>query len=132
MSLVGQRGTRDGQRPGTGGWTGVGLALSTFTPFPEPWWRRRLSGPGSRFYSPLMTDSEFEAKPMVLLIGQYSTGKTMVREGARARGRADGGREDGLGRRAGWAGGRVGWAGWLGGRAGWVGGLGRRAGGASR
>jgi|AntAceMinimDraft_5_1070358.scaffolds.fasta_scaffold136529_1 EH domain-containing protein 1 len=30
----------------------------------------------NRFYSPLMTDSEFEAKPMVLLIGQYSTGKT--------------------------------------------------------
>jgi hypothetical protein len=25
-----------------------------------------------------MTDAEFEAKPMVLLIGQYSTGKTSV------------------------------------------------------
>jgi len=33
----------------------------------------------NRFYSPLMTDSEFESKPMVLLIGQYSTGKTTVR-----------------------------------------------------
>ena len=30
----------------------------------------------NRFYSPLMTDSEFESKPMVLLIGQYSVGKT--------------------------------------------------------
>jgi len=30
----------------------------------------------NRFYSPLMTDSEFDSKPMVLLIGQYSTGKT--------------------------------------------------------
>jgi len=28
------------------------------------------------FYSPLMTDSDFDAKPMVLLIGQYSVGKT--------------------------------------------------------
>ena len=30
----------------------------------------------NRFYSPLMTDAEFESKPMVLLIGQYSVGKT--------------------------------------------------------
>jgi len=28
------------------------------------------------FYSPLLRDSDFEAKPMVLLLGQYSTGKT--------------------------------------------------------
>ena len=28
------------------------------------------------FHSPLMTSSDFDAKPMVLLIGQYSTGKT--------------------------------------------------------
>lgn len=28
------------------------------------------------FHSPYMTDGDFEAKPMVLLIGQYSTGKT--------------------------------------------------------
>lgn len=28
------------------------------------------------FYSPLLTDSDIEAKPMVLLLGQYSTGKT--------------------------------------------------------
>ena len=29
-----------------------------------------------RFYAPLMEDREFSAKPMVLLIGQYSVGKT--------------------------------------------------------
>jgi len=28
------------------------------------------------FHSPLMRDSDFDAKPMVLLLGQYSTGKT--------------------------------------------------------
>mmetsp|Transcript_5369 Transcript_5369/g.11084 ORF Transcript_5369/g.11084 Transcript_5369/m.11084 type:complete len:626 (+) Transcript_5369:647-2524(+) len=28
------------------------------------------------FYSPVMTDADFDAKPMVLLIGQYSVGKT--------------------------------------------------------
>eukprot|EP00922_Rhytidocystis_sp_ex-Travisia-forbesii_P058214 GHVS01086091.1.p1 GENE.GHVS01086091.1~~GHVS01086091.1.p1 ORF type:complete len:589 (+),score=65.39 GHVS01086091.1:2377-4143(+) len=28
------------------------------------------------FYSPLLTDGDFAAKPMVMLIGQYSTGKT--------------------------------------------------------
>lgn len=28
------------------------------------------------FYSPLLKDSDFDAKPMVLLLGQYSTGKT--------------------------------------------------------
>ena len=27
------------------------------------------------FHSPGMTDTDFDAKPMVLLIGQYSTGK---------------------------------------------------------
>lgn len=30
----------------------------------------------NHFYSPLLTDGDFAAKPMVLLIGQYSTGKT--------------------------------------------------------
>jgi GTPase SAR1 family protein len=29
-----------------------------------------------KFYQPLMRDSDFEAKPMVLLLGQYSVGKT--------------------------------------------------------
>ena len=29
-----------------------------------------------RFHSPYLSDGDFEAKPMVLLIGQYSTGKT--------------------------------------------------------
>lgn len=28
------------------------------------------------FFSPLLKSSDFEAKPMVLLIGQYSVGKT--------------------------------------------------------
>jgi EH domain-containing protein 1 len=28
------------------------------------------------FYSPYLTDGDFDAKPMVLLIGQYSVGKT--------------------------------------------------------
>ena len=28
------------------------------------------------FYSPLLTDGDFDAKPMVLLLGQYSVGKT--------------------------------------------------------
>ncbi|CAN0289192.1 unnamed protein product, partial [Phaeothamnion confervicola] len=28
------------------------------------------------FHSPLLTDSEFDSKPQVLMIGQYSTGKT--------------------------------------------------------
>ena len=28
------------------------------------------------FYSPLMQDADFEALPMILLVGQYSTGKT--------------------------------------------------------
>ena len=27
------------------------------------------------FYSPILKDSDFDAKPMVLLLGQYSTGK---------------------------------------------------------
>ena len=29
-----------------------------------------------KFYETLMNDTDFEAKPMVLLIGQYSVGKT--------------------------------------------------------
>ena len=29
-----------------------------------------------QFYSPLLTDGDFDAKPMVLLLGQYSVGKT--------------------------------------------------------
>jgi polynucleotide 5'-kinase involved in rRNA processing len=28
------------------------------------------------FHSPKLEDADFEAKPMILLIGQYSTGKT--------------------------------------------------------
>ena len=28
------------------------------------------------FYSPLMTDAEFDSKPQVMLVGQYSVGKT--------------------------------------------------------
>lgn len=28
------------------------------------------------FHSPLLDEADFKAKPMVLLIGQYSTGKT--------------------------------------------------------
>lgn len=28
------------------------------------------------FHSPVLTDSDFDAKPMILLVGQYSTGKT--------------------------------------------------------
>jgi EH domain-containing protein 1 len=28
------------------------------------------------FFSPLMSESDFDAKPSVLLLGQYSTGKT--------------------------------------------------------
>lgn len=28
------------------------------------------------FHSPLLDDADFEAKPMILLVGQYSTGKT--------------------------------------------------------
>lgn len=28
------------------------------------------------FHSPMMTDADFDARPMVLLLGQYSTGKT--------------------------------------------------------
>ncbi|EWM24449.1 receptor mediated endocytosis protein, partial [Nannochloropsis gaditana] len=28
------------------------------------------------FYSPALSDSEFDSKPMVMLVGQYSTGKT--------------------------------------------------------
>lgn len=28
------------------------------------------------FYSPLLTDADFDSKPMVLLVGQYSVGKT--------------------------------------------------------
>ena len=39
---------------------------------------RRMPGRFDYFYSPLMTDSEFDSKPQVLLIGQYSTGKTTV------------------------------------------------------
>jgi EH domain-containing protein 1 len=31
------------------------------------------------FYSPPLSDSEFDSKPMVMLVGQYSTGKTSVR-----------------------------------------------------
>lgn len=30
----------------------------------------------SHFFSPLMTESDFDAKPSILLLGQYSTGKT--------------------------------------------------------
>lgn len=30
------------------------------------------------FYSPALSDSEFDSKPMVMLVGQYSTGKTSV------------------------------------------------------
>ena len=30
----------------------------------------------ARFYSPCLTPSDFEARPSVLLLGQYSTGKT--------------------------------------------------------
>lgn len=30
------------------------------------------------FYSPALSDSEFDSKPIVLLVGQYSTGKTSV------------------------------------------------------
>lgn len=29
----------------------------------------------SHFFSPLMTESDFDAKPSILLLGQYSTGK---------------------------------------------------------
>ncbi|KAL8449669.1 hypothetical protein Emed_002924 [Eimeria media] len=29
-----------------------------------------------QFYSPLLTDGDFAAKPMVMVLGQYSTGKT--------------------------------------------------------
>ena len=29
-----------------------------------------------RFFSPYLTDVDFDAKPMVLLLGQYSVGKT--------------------------------------------------------
>jgi hypothetical protein len=32
----------------------------------------------SHFFSPLMTESDFDAKPSVLLLGQYSTGKVGV------------------------------------------------------
>ena len=28
------------------------------------------------FFSPLMTDAEFDSKPQVMLVGQYSVGKT--------------------------------------------------------
>ena len=42
--------------------------------------RRALRRPQAykfgEFYSPIMNDGDFDAKPMVLLIGQYSTGKT--------------------------------------------------------
>ena len=30
------------------------------------------------FYSPALSDSEFDSKPMIMLVGQYSTGKTSV------------------------------------------------------
>eukprot|EP00921_Rhytidocystis_pertsovi_P014346 GHVQ01023280.1.p1 GENE.GHVQ01023280.1~~GHVQ01023280.1.p1 ORF type:complete len:127 (-),score=9.36 GHVQ01023280.1:93-473(-) len=33
------------------------------------------------FYSPLLTDGDFAAKPMVMLIGQYSTGKVLLNNG---------------------------------------------------
>lgn len=33
----------------------------------------------SQFFSPIMTDGDFKAKPMVLLVGQYSTGKVSWR-----------------------------------------------------
>ena len=47
------------------------------------------------FHYPLLTDEDFDAKPMVLLVGSYSTGKTsfikylleQVRRRPRARGR---------------------------------------------
>lgn len=38
------------------------------------------------FYSPALSDSEFDSKPMVLLVGQYSTGKTSVSTMARGHG----------------------------------------------
>ena len=31
------------------------------------------------FNTPLMTDAEFDSKPQVMLVGQYSVGKTSVR-----------------------------------------------------
>jgi len=30
------------------------------------------------FHSPLLTDQDFDAKPMIMFIGQYSTGKTTL------------------------------------------------------
>jgi len=30
------------------------------------------------FISPLMSDAEFDSKPQVMLVGQYSVGKTSV------------------------------------------------------
>ena len=30
------------------------------------------------FYQPFLTDAEFDSKPQVMLIGQYSVGKTSV------------------------------------------------------
>lgn len=36
------------------------------------------------FYSPPLSDSEFDSKPMVMLVGQYSTGKTSVRTASSA------------------------------------------------
>ena len=30
----------------------------------------------NEFHSPLLEDPDFDAKPMVMLVGQYSTGKT--------------------------------------------------------
>lgn len=32
-----------------------------------------------QFYSPLLTDGDFAAKPMVMVLGQYSTGKVNPR-----------------------------------------------------
>lgn len=38
----------------------------------------------AQFYSPVMTDGDFKAKPMVLLVGQYSTGKVLLSPQANA------------------------------------------------
>ncbi len=38
--------------------------------------RRHAQTGGADFHSPLLRESDFDSKPMVLLLGQYSTGKT--------------------------------------------------------
>ena len=32
----------------------------------------------SHFFSPFLTESDFDAKPSILLLGQYSTGKVWI------------------------------------------------------